>query len=91
VEGITIIMKTTQVVLSSLVAIGSTSVALVTLVGLIPADFGFATLTVLGLTAFALFDYSRPRQSLVVGSKVLRPSLPSESTSPVAYEVRRAA
>ena len=76
---------------SALVAAGTAGVALLTLSGLIPADFGFASLAALGLVAFAIFDYSRPVRSLYVLAPVLRPCLPSESSSPVACSARRAA
>lgn len=75
----------------ALLAAGTAGVALLTLSGLIPADFGFASLAALGLVAFAIFDYSRPVRSLQVLAPVLRPCLPSESTSPIACSARRAA
>lgn len=90
-RDITIIMKTLHSIVSLLVAAGSAGVALMTLAGFLSAELGFASLAVLGLTAFALFDYARPRRSLEVAAQVLRPSLPTESDSPVAYTARRAA
>jgi hypothetical protein len=84
-------MKTLHSIASALLVTGSTVVALLTLTSLIPADSGFAGLAALGVAAFALFDYSRPANSLVSSARVLRPTLPSESTSPVVYSARRAA
>lgn len=69
-------MKTINHVTSALVAAGSAGVALLTLSGLVPAELGFAGLTVLGLTGFALFDYARPMRSLQPLAPVLRPALP---------------
>lgn len=86
-----ITMKTIHHVTSALVAAGSFGVALLTLTNLIPADLGFAGLAVLGISGFALFDYGRPVASLKVRAPVVRPALPAESASPVAYGTRRAA
>ena len=84
-------MKVLRSIASLLVTSTSAGVAVITLGGYLPADLGFAALTVLGLTAFALSDYARPRHSLQVAARVLRPSMPSASTRPVAYPLNRAA
>ena len=70
-------MKTIHHLTSSLVAAGSAGVALLTVSGLVPAELGFAGLSVLGLSAFALFDYARPVRSLRPLAPVLRPALPA--------------
>jgi hypothetical protein len=69
-------MKTIHHLTSALVAAGSAGLALLTISGRIPAEFGFAILTILGIAAFALFDYARPARSLDVAAPVLRPELP---------------
>lgn len=84
-------MKTIHNITSALVATGSTGLAFLTISGSIPADLGFAGLAVMGITAFALFDYARPAKSLRPLAPVLRPVLPSESASPVVCCARRAA
>lgn len=84
-------MKSFTRLSSALLATGTAGVALLTLSGLIPADFGFASLAALGLVAFAIYDYSRPARSLQVMAPVLRPCLPCESSSPVVCTSRRAA
>jgi len=84
-------MKTISFALTVLLAAGSAGVALLTLSGLFQAELGFASLAVLGLMGVAVFDYNRPQRSLTINAEVLRPALPSESTSPVAYCCERAA
>lgn len=84
-------MKTIASFLSVSIAAGSAGVALLTLSGVISADLGFALLVVLGLAAIARFDYIRPARSLHTLAPVLRPALPCESASPVAYSARRVA
>lgn len=84
-------MKTIHHITSALIATGSVGLALLTVSGSIPADLGFAALTVMGIAAFALFDYARPTKSLRPLAPVLRPVLPSESASPVVCCARRAA
>lgn len=90
--GIHIInMKTIHNITSALVASGSTGLAFLTISGVLPADLGFAALAIMGISAFALFDYARPAKSLRPLAPVLRPVLPSESASPVVCYARRAA
>lgn len=84
-------MKTLQQITSVLVATGSTVAAFLVLSSVISADVALASLIALGVAAFALLDYSRPARSLNAPAQILRPSLPSESASPVAYSNRRAA
>jgi len=84
-------MKTIASILSRFVAAGTAAVALFSLIGLVPADIGIATLAALGVAAIALLDYSRPSRSLRPLAPVLRPALPGESNSPIAYSARRAA
>ncbi|HEX2861331.1 MAG TPA: hypothetical protein VHN79_06810 [Lacunisphaera sp.] len=84
-------MKTIHHLTSALVATGSLGVAVLTLTHFIPADLGFAGLVTLGLAGVMLFDYSRPVASLTVPATILRPVLPSESSSPIVHITRRAA
>ncbi len=84
-------MKTIHNITSALVAAGSAGLALLTISGFIAADLGFAALAAMGIVGFALFDYARPAKSLRPLAPVLRPVLPSESTSPVVCCARRAA
>jgi hypothetical protein len=84
-------MKTLHSIPAALLATGSAVVALLTLSSIIPADLGFSGLASLGIAALALFDYSRSTRSLAARPQILRPVLPSDSTSPVVYSVRRAA
>ena len=84
-------MKTLIQITSVLVAAGSTVAAFLTLSSIISADLALASLIAVGVAAFALFDYSRPTRSLTAPAQILRPVLPSESASPVAYAARRAA
>lgn len=85
-------MKTIHHITSAFVAAGSIGVALLTLGNFIRADLGFSILATLGVSAFALFDYARPARSLRAPlAPVLRPVLPCESASPIAYSARRAA
>lgn len=77
VRGNTInVMKTIHHLTSALVAAGSAGLALMTLSDLVPAEAGFAILSILGLAGFALFDYARPTRSLEVVAPVLRPAAP---------------
>ena len=84
-------MKTLIQITSVLVAAGSTVAAFLTVSSVVSADLALASLIALGVAAFALFDYSRPAKSLTVSAQILRPVLPSESASPIAYTSRRAA
>lgn len=70
------VMKTIHNLTSALVAAGSTGLALLTISDLVSAEFGFAVLSILGIAAFALFDYARPARTLAVAAPVLRPALP---------------
>ncbi len=82
-------MKTIHHLTSALVAAGSAGVALLTISGHIPSDFGFASLTVAGLLGFVLFDYARPVKPLHAAlAPVLRPALPTATAgaSPVIAE-----
>jgi len=69
-------MKTIHHVTSALITAGSVGVAILTLSEIIPAEIGFATLSVAGIFAFAILDYSRPTRSLVSFTPLLRPNLP---------------
>lgn len=73
-------MKTIHHLTSALIAAGSAGVALLTVSGHLPSEFGLASLTVAGLVGFALHDYGRPSKSLRVPlAPVLRPALPATS------------
>jgi hypothetical protein len=93
IHGIPIkVMKTIHNLTSALVAAGSAGVALLTISDLVPADLGFAVLTILGIAAFALFDYARPARSLAVAAPALRPELPVvRSTRRIPAIVEKAA
>jgi hypothetical protein len=83
-------MKTSRNILSALIAAGAPGVLLLALGNWIPADLSVAGLTVIGLIAFAIFDYSRPVATLRVPGVVLRPTLPGAVT-PAQRGARRAA
>ena len=89
VPGILInVMKTIRHVTSFLIAAGSAGVALLTMAGSVPADLGFAVLSVLGLAGFMLFDYARSPKPLRSLAPVVRPALPG---SPTPHVTRRVA
>lgn len=69
-------MKTIRNVLTALIAAGAPGVALLAATNLVPADTAIAALSVGGLLAFAIFDYSRRVNSLQVKAAILRPTLP---------------
>jgi len=83
-------MKTTNNILSALIAAGAPGVALLALSHRIPADLALAVLTAVGLVAFAIFDYSRPTQGLKVRAEVVRPEAPA-CRPPCPAPVRHAA
>ncbi len=83
-------MKTTRNILTALIAAGAPGVALLTLNGRVPADLALAGLTVIGLFAFAIYDFSRKTASLQVPATVIRPPL-SSATAPHIATIRKAA
>jgi hypothetical protein len=83
-------MKTTNNILSALIAAGAPGVALLALRNRIPADLALAVLTAIGLVAFAIFDYTRPVHSLKVRAEVVRPTVPA-CHPPCPAPVRHAA
>ena len=83
-------MKTTNNILSALIAAGAPGVALLALSNRIPADLALAVLTAIGLVAFAIFDYTRPMRALKVPGQVLRPAVPA-CNQPCPAPVRHAA
>jgi hypothetical protein len=83
-------MKTTNNILSALIAAGAPGVALLALSNRIPADLALAVLTAIGLVAFAIFDYTRPVHSLKEPAKVIRPTVAACRT-PCPVSVRHAA
>jgi hypothetical protein len=86
-----ITMKTLRQITSVLVAAGSAAAGFLVLSSFISADLALASLVAAGVAAFALSDYSRRTRSLAAPARLLRPSLPSESASPVIYSTRRVA
>jgi hypothetical protein len=84
-------MKAIHHLTSVFVTAGSIGVTFLTLGGYLPAEEAFAGLAVMGLAAFALFDYTRPLKPLAVAAPapVLRPPLPAASAGPVARTARR--
>ena len=83
-------MKTTNSILSALVAAGAPGVALLALSHRIPADLALAVLTAIGLVAFAICAYPRPVHSLKVRAEVVRPAVAS-CHQPCPVTVRHAA
>jgi hypothetical protein len=84
-------MKTLRQITSVLVAAGSAAAVFLILSSFISADLALASLVALGVATFAFADYSRPARSLSAPARILRPTLPSESASPVMYSSRRVA
>lgn|GEM_PF-1432064 len=89
------VMKTIRHVTSALIATGSLGTAFLLLTNSVPADIGFAVLSVLGLAGFILFDYARSTKPLRPLAPVVRPALPGvtppHATRRVAAIVERAA
>jgi hypothetical protein len=84
-------MKTIHYVTSILIAAASPGVAFLALADTISASIAFGSIVGLGFAGLLIFDYARPVKSLRPLAPVLRPVLPSESTSPVVGCARRAA
>jgi len=88
-------MNTTRNILSAILAAGAPGVASLALNNVIRADLALGLLTVAGVVAVAIFDYSRPKASLrATTARMLRPGFPKAktvSTAPVAINLRRAA
>lgn len=80
-------MKTIHNLTSSLIAAGSAGVALLILSDLVPAELGFAILSILGLSGFVLFDYARSVKPLRPLAPVVRPALPRVATPHVTRRV----
>ena len=83
-------MKTTRNILTALIVAGAPGVALLGLTDRVPADVALAAITVIGLFAFAIYDFSRNTASLKMRAAVIRPPLHS-SDRPVAGNLRKAA
>jgi hypothetical protein len=83
-------MKTTRNILTALIAAGAPGVALLALSGRVPFDLALAGLTVIGIFAFAIYDFSRDTASLKVRAPMLRPPLRTIER-PATISVRQAA
>ncbi|HWA24681.1 MAG TPA: hypothetical protein VG734_03325 [Lacunisphaera sp.] len=83
-------MKTTQNILTALIAAGTPGAAVLAVYNQLPADLILGGLTALGLVAFAIYDFSRTTASLKVSTAVIRPRFTTvASHAPVV--VRKAA
>jgi hypothetical protein len=83
-------MKTTRNILSALIAAGTPGVALLALTDRVPADLALASITAVGLVAFAIYDFSRNTASLTVRATVIRPPLHA-ADRPGSVTIRKAA
>ncbi|MES1168855.1 MAG: hypothetical protein ABUL61_06760 [Oleiharenicola lentus] len=83
-------MKTTRNILTALIAAGAPGVALLALTDRVPSDVALAAITVIGLFAFAIYDFSRNTASLTVRATVIRPPLRA-ADRPGSIIVRKAA
>jgi hypothetical protein len=68
-------MKTTRNILTALIAAGIPGVALLAVTNLVSADLALASITAVGLVAFAIYDFSRNTASLTLRAAVIRPPL----------------
>jgi len=67
-------MKTTQNILTTLIAAGTPGVAFLVLADRLPSDVVLGGLTAVGLVAFAIYDFSRNTASLKAPrAAILRP------------------
>jgi len=83
-------MKTTRNILTALIAAGIPGVALLAATNLVSADLALASITAVGLVAFAIYDFSRNTASLTVRAAVIRPPLHA-ADRPAAVSLRKAA
>jgi hypothetical protein len=83
-------MKTIRNVLSLLIAAVVPGVALLAFSNRVSADLAFASITVIGLFAFAIYDFTRNTASLTLRASVIRPPLRA-ATPPASAFTRRAA
>ena len=83
-------MKTARNILTALIAAVVPGVALLAFSNRVSADLAFATITVISLFAFAIYDFSRNTASLTVRAAVIRPPLRT-ADRPDTTIVRRAA
>src|SRR3982751_334875 len=84
------VMKTTRNILTALIAAVVPGAALLAFSNRVSADLAFASITVMGLFAFAIYDFTRNTASLKVRATVIRPPLRSIN-SPLSASVRKAA
>ena len=83
-------MKTTRNILTALIAAGIPGVALLAVTDLVSADLALASITAVGLVAFAIYDFSRNTASLTLRAAVIRPPL-HVADRPDSVIVRKAA
>ena len=83
-------MKTTRNILSALIAAVVPGVTLLAFSNHVSADLAFASIAVISIFAFAIYDFSRNTASLVARDPLLRPPLRAIDR-PVATVTRKAA